>query len=121
MVTPVHCSRCGADYQEPIAQCPRCNTAAGTKDTELRQRIGDYAPLLSTYNAADIAIVRSILDHEQIEYHVQGEFFNMAEPLVQPARFYVPETLLDTARRALGNLELRFLGVSLRDSTDRQT
>jgi hypothetical protein len=71
--------------------------------------------LISTFNAADLAIIKSVLDNEEIEYQVQGEFFNMAEPLVQPARVFVPADEKDRARKALEPLKLTYLGVSFRN------
>ena len=109
------------EYNDGASSCPRCDTGPGRKEKEQVQRRGDvgaYAPLLSTYNAADIAIIKSVLDNEEIDYHLQGEYFNMAEPLVQPARFYVARDQLERAREALQELRLTFLGVSFRDTED---
>jgi hypothetical protein len=74
-----------------------------------------FALLISTFNVADLAVIKSVLDNEEIAYQVQGEYFNMAEPLVQPAKVFVPEEDLERARNVLKPLRLTYLGVSFRD------
>ena len=75
-----------------------------------------YVPLISTYNAADLAIIKSVLDNEEIDYQIQGEYFNMAEPLVQPARVFVASGMLERAQEVLKTLTLTILGVSFRET-----
>ena len=71
----------------------------------------DFVELLKTYNAGDIAFIKSILDGEQIEYHLQGEYFNAVDPLIQPATFFVREKMRETAMELLDGLDIQFTAV----------
>jgi hypothetical protein len=72
----------------------------------------NYIKLLSSLNLGDIAVIKSILDDGGIDYYVFGENFLGAEPLLVPARFYVKESEVETARTLLKDFELHFFGTS---------
>ena len=72
----------------------------------------NFRELLKTYNAGDIAFIKSIFDGEEIIYRVKGENFNMVEPLVQPVTFFVLEDQVEEAIELLSDLDIQFIGVT---------
>ncbi|HED10027.1 MAG TPA: hypothetical protein ENJ10_05020 [Caldithrix abyssi] len=74
-----------------------------------------FVEILRTYNAMDIAIIKSLLDGENIEYRFLGENFNMLEPMVQPARLNVWHDQVDEARELLSGFKGSFMAVSMPD------
>lgn len=68
-----------------------------------------------TFNPADLAVVRSVLDAEGITYFVHGEHFASIRPLVEPARVLVPEAEAEHARDLLRHLDLAYLGIRIRE------
>lgn len=67
-----------------------------------------YEELLATFNPADIAIIKSLLDSEAVDYYFKGEYFNFVEPLIQPARLMVRQAEAETAREILGDLQIAY-------------
>ena len=82
----------------------------------------DYQEILRTYNPVDIAMVKSLLDHERIDYFFRGEFFGYAYPWTQPARLAVRREQAFLAREILRDLKLSYsvssMGVRAGDSTE---
>ncbi len=77
-----------------------------------------YIDILSTYNQADIAIIKSILGEEEIDYYFKGENFSVIDPLIQPAVLTVRESQAGIVRELLKDLKLTYIGVSLRNDDD---
>ncbi len=110
------CPQCKTEYVKGIAECADCKIPLVSKQpAEPDHEKGDYVGVLSTYNAADIAIVKSILDDAQIDYFFQGEVFNVMRPLIQPAVLFVSREQEEEAREALRGIDLRYMGISSRD------
>jgi hypothetical protein len=65
-----------------------------------------YELLVETFNPADIALIKSLLDSEGILYFVQGEAFSAVRPLVEPVRFMVAADRLAEAKELLSGLHL---------------
>ncbi len=72
-----------------------------------------YVDILSTYNQGDIAIIKSILGEEDIDYYFKGENFALIDPLIQPAVLTVREDQAETVKELLKDLKLTYNGVSL--------
>ena len=64
----------------------------------------DYKELLRTFNQGDIALIKSILEAEKIEYYLKGENFNLVRPLAVAPIFMVRADQLDTAKEVIGEL-----------------
>jgi hypothetical protein len=62
----------------------------------------NYKLLIETSNPADIALIKSLLDAEDILYFVQGEAFNTVRLLVEPVRFMVAADRLEEAEELIG-------------------
>ncbi len=75
------CPNCGAEYREGFTHCPDCDVdlvdklpEEKTKDKNIEaDEDQTFIPILSTYNLGDIALIKSVLDNEGIEYFLQGE------------------------------------------------
>jgi len=107
----MYCPRCGTEYIEGIAVCADCGIPLAevlpAEDQCLRET-AEFEEVLTTFNAGDLAIIKSLLDGESIEYFIQGEFFNYVEPLVQPARLMVRKDQVNETREILKDLDLEY-------------
>lgn len=72
----------------------------------------NYVELLSSFNAGDIGLIKSILESGNIDYYIFGEQFLNIYPAVQPARFYINENQLEEAKKLLKDFELHIWGAS---------
>lgn len=73
------CPKCKQEYITEGFTCPVCNIVVSDKLTLTNSTFTstdefDYEFLLATFNDLDISLVRSILDHEKINYSVKGIF-----------------------------------------------
>jgi thiamine-phosphate pyrophosphorylase len=66
-----------------------------------------YVELLATYNPADIAIIKSILEDARITYHFRGDHL-LLRPLGDAARLMVRTDEIEEARALLSDLELTY-------------
>jgi len=66
--------------------------------------------LVATTNMADIALIKSLLDAEEITYLAQGEHFHAVRPApgLDPVRFMVPDAELHRAREVLKDVKLSY-------------
>jgi hypothetical protein len=80
---------------------------------EQRQEFVDYKEVLGTYNPADIALIKSLLDAEGITYFFKGEHFSYVRPLADPARLMVKEDEVLDAENVLKDLKLSYMGINL--------
>ncbi|MBP2669375.1 MAG: putative prokaryotic signal transducing protein [Deltaproteobacteria bacterium] len=67
-----------------------------------------YEEILRTYNPIDIAMVKSLLDPERVDYFFRDEFFGYAYPWAQPARLMVRREQAFEAREILRKLILSY-------------
>ena len=107
------CPECKAEYVEGITTCAGCGVPLVAALPPEPDHSGEgMVGILSTFNAADIAIVESILGGTDIQYFIQGKNFNQLEPLVQPAQVFVARHQVNTAKELLEPVQIRFLGVT---------
>jgi hypothetical protein len=66
----------------------------------------DYKLLIETSNPADIALIKSLLDTEDILYFAQGEAFSTVRLLGEPVRFMVAEDRLEETEGLIEGLRL---------------
>ena len=67
-----------------------------------------FEEILRTYNPIDIAMVKSLLDRERVDYFFRDEFFGYAYPWAQPARLMVRREQAFEAREILRELTLSY-------------
>ncbi|MGE5313818.1 MAG: putative signal transducing protein [Acidobacteriota bacterium] len=112
------CPNCKAEYMPGVTECAECRiplVESLPPETDHEKDVPKYVEALSTYNAGDIALIKSILDDAEVEYLLEGEYFNQVEPLVQPVKVMVPEEKMDVAKEMLKDFELKYMGLSPRN------
>ena len=93
--------------------CPECEAFINLKAIPPKVlKKENYVELLSSLNLGDIALIKSILDDSEVDYYVFGENFLGADPLIQPARFFVNENQLEEAKEVLKDFKLNIWGTS---------
>ncbi len=78
----------------------------------------DYKLLIEMSNPADIALIKSLLDAEDILYFVQGEAFSTVRLLIEPVRFMVAEDRLEDAEELIRGLQLSYGPAALPQQED---
>jgi hypothetical protein len=102
------CPNCRAEYRQGFTKCAECGIdlvdgkPPGTEDNVLYV---EMAEVYSTYNPGDIAVIKSILDGENIHYYFQGENTNLMVGGGAYARLLVEEDQADRVRDILHELE----------------
>jgi hypothetical protein len=108
----MYCPKCLAEYVEGVTVCPECMVALVPEldQNDASQSPGwlEFEQILTTFNAGDIALVKSILDGEGITYYFLGEAFNYVEPLAQSPRLMVRKDQAEQAREILSDLSLEY-------------
>jgi hypothetical protein len=107
------CPVCRSEYVDGVTECHDCRVSLVTvlKDP-LDEPPIEFEEVLQTYNQGDIAVIRSLLDNEDIQYFFRGEIFNLVDPLIQPAKLHVRKDQSKRVRELLAGLNVTFLGVS---------
>jgi hypothetical protein len=101
----MYCPKCKGEYREGFAQCVDCQIPLVD---ELPQSESDDAPidLVEVMSIADpglIALVKSILEAEDIPYLAHGEHFSRMHATI-PVRFLVAKEDVEVAREVLKDL-----------------
>ncbi len=105
------CPQCKSEYRVGITVCPECKTSLVEKlpeEERRNMRFIKYEELLTTSNAADIALIKSILDSAAITYYFKGEYFHLARPWADPARLMVKKEEVEEAKELLKDLKIKF-------------
>ena len=66
-----------------------------------------YIEILSTYNQQDIAMIKSILDSENIEYILNNELFSSVRPLIEPIALLVKKDYVEKAKDLLSGYNFK--------------
>jgi putative signal transducing protein len=82
------CPECKSEFIEGITKCPVCDIKL-IDELPPELEFVDYKEILATYNQADIAFLKSLLDSEDISYFFKGKHFMSVRPLVDPVRLMV--------------------------------
>lgn len=108
------CPKCGAEYREGFYVCGDCNVELVEEPpSEPNPEYIEYVEVLGTFNPADIAWIKSILDSESITYYFLGEQFTYVRPWADPARLRVKKDEAEEAKELLKDLKLSFMGINL--------
>jgi Putative prokaryotic signal transducing protein len=107
------CPKCRAEFRKGFSICSDCEIPLvdelppeASPEPEPKPEYIDYAHLLSTYNLADIALIKSVLDGEDIVYYFQGESFTYL--MVQPTKLMVSKDDIERAKELIDELELQY-------------
>ncbi len=109
------CPKCGAEYREGFTECADCMVPLVYEEPPETRKVVEYVEyeeVLRTFNPADIALIKSILDSTDITYFVRGEHFLLIRPLADPAVLLVKTDEVEAAREMLKDLDLKFKGIS---------
>ena len=113
------CPKCGAEYREGFTHCPDCDVdlvkelpdrksqldvKAASEDNDNKT----FIAVLSTYNLGDIALIRSILDNEGIEYYLQGENTASIRGYMDPTILMVRNDQVETVKELLKDFDLKW-------------
>ncbi len=69
--------------------------------------------MLATYNPADVAFLKSLLDSKGISYFFKGEHFMYVRPLADPVRLMVRADQVARAIDLLQDVKLSITGINL--------
>lgn len=110
------CPQCKDDYgDEGHTRCVDCGIdLVPAPPPEPEPEYFKFEEVLTTYNAGDIAIIRSLLDGEDIPYYIHGENFMYIRPLVEPARLMVDHESVETVKELLKDLNLSITGPNVK-------
>jgi hypothetical protein len=112
----VFCPKCRSEYREGFYRCPDCRLDLVERlAAEPEPEFIAYEEVLATYNTADIAFLKSVLDSEEIIYYFHGENFSRIDPMIQPARLMVKQDEVEKARELLAGLGISFSAINIHD------
>lgn len=108
------CPDCKAEYREGFSVCADCGIdLVETLPPEPEPEFVDFKEVLATYNPADIAFLKSLLESEGIQYFFKGEHFMYMRPLADPVRLMVRSDQAAETRELLGDVNLSVAGINL--------
>jgi len=126
----MYCPKCRAEFQKGVTYCHQCDMTLVEElpppEAEKSAKDGDgfskltsgaenapnLAAILATYNQGDLAIIKSVLESAKITYFIKGEFFNILDPMIQPAVVMVRNDQARLAMELLKDLDLTFNSVT---------
>ena len=81
------CPECRAEYVEGISQCVDCGVPLVAElppeQAPEPPEYVEFEEVLFTFNAGDVATIKSVLNGEGFAYYFHGEAFNYVHPLAQ--------------------------------------
>ncbi len=109
------CPKCRTEYREGFTVCADCDSdLVDELPPEEKPEFIDYVEVMGTYNPADVALIKSILDAENITYYFNAEHFMYVRPLAETVRLMVKREEAEKAKDILRDLDLAILGIDLR-------
>jgi hypothetical protein len=117
------CPKCRTEYREGFYVCSDCNTDLVDELPELPEEENpefiEYVEVMGTYNPADVTLIKSILDSENMTYYFNADHFMQINPLAEPVRLMVKRDEVEKAKELLQGLNLSIIGIDLR-KTERE-
>ena len=106
------CPKCGKECKKDIYVCSECGLSLlpelRSDLTTKPSKLVEFEEILFTPSPGDMALIKSILDSEGIEYHLRGEFFSSAHRFVQPARLMVRTDQAEEVEEILESLNITY-------------
>lgn len=110
------CPTCRSEYREGFHTCSDCNVdLVETLPPQPEPEFVNLKEVLATYNPADVAFLKSLLESEGIQYFFKGEHFMYMRPLADPVRLMVREDQVEETLDLLKDVALAVTGISLGD------
>ena len=114
------CPDCKSEFIEGITRCPVCDVALVNALPAAPEPVFvDYTEVLATYNPADVAFIKSLLEAEGIQYFFKGEHFMYMRPLADPVRLMVRVDQADAARELLKDVRLSITGINVEKKANK--
>jgi hypothetical protein len=108
------CPECKSEFIEGITKCPVCDIKLIDElPPDAEPEFSDYKEILATYNSADVAFLKSLLESERISYFFKGEHFMYISPLADPVRLMVRTDQMAQAIDLLKGVKLSITGINL--------
>ena len=120
------CPKCRTEYREGFYVCSDCNSDLLDELPEVppepKPEFIEYVEVMGTYNPADVALIKSILEAEGITYYFNADHFMKVYLLGEQARLMVKKDEVEKAKELLQGLNLSIIGIDLRkaESEDEQ-
>ena len=110
----MYCPECKSEFIDGIKICPDCDVSLIEElPPEPEPEFVDFEEVLATYNPADIALLKSILDSEDITYFFKGENFQHVRPWADPARLMIRIDQVEKVTDLIKDLKLSYMGINL--------
>ena len=114
----MYCPDCKSEFIEGIEVCPECVVnLIDELPPEPKPEFVDFQEVLATYNPADIALLKSILDSEEITYFFKGENFQHIRPWADPARLMIRKDQVEIVADLIKDFDLSYMGINLDKSS----
>ena len=102
------CPECRTEYREGFTVCSDCGTTLVSEllpepPKEIPSEVADFEEVLGFMDEGVVAIVKSLLDEEGIDYHIVGEF---SVPKGPDQKLMVRKDQAERAREILEDLEI---------------
>ena len=108
------CPKCRTEYREGYSKCVDCSIdLIDELPEEPEPEFIEYEEVMGTYNPADVAFIKSLLDSENITYYFNAESFMSVRPLVEPARLMVKKDEVESVKMLLKDIKLAITGINL--------
>jgi hypothetical protein len=108
------CPHCRAEYRDGFHVCSDCGVdLVDALPPEPEPEFVNLKEVLATYNPADVAFLKSLLESEGIQYFFKGEHFLYMRPSADPVRLMVREDQVEEALELLKDVDLSVTGISL--------
>jgi len=110
------CPKCGAEYRAGFTHCSDCDVdlveelpqeISINKDNEGEGNV-TFIPILSTYNLGDVALIKSILDNDEIEYFLQGENTEYVSACMDPVILMVRGDQVNIVKELLKDFDVKW-------------
>lgn len=113
------CPQCRTEYRDGFFKCADCDIdLVDALPPEPEPSYVDFQPILATFNPGDIAVIKSILDSEDVTYYFLGEHINLVRPLGDPARLMVRNDQVETAVELLKDLKFSFTALNVHEEEE---
>ncbi len=94
-------------------RCPECDRVIDfTTNPPKTLDVENYIEVISTFNQADIAVIKSILEDGEIDYFILGETFLSVRPLLEAARIFINTSQIEDANSLLKDFDFNIFGIS---------
>jgi hypothetical protein len=105
------CPQCKTEYRVGYTECADCHVPLVDRlpgEEAAADPGGKFVKVLETWDITDIAIIKSVLDGEGLQYYIQGEIMKHMRPFDQIATLMVSEEDAEKAASLVKDLNLNY-------------